>query len=146
MIKDVSRYHEYLPFCSKSELSAYTTDPKLPHLQSAEGILHIGFGPIIDKFKCQSTYNHQKLHHISENTGGMVFKSMTSSCVFKDVSVPESRQSQKPSTEYYFEIDCQMGNPVYTFIAKTALPIVSHAMINAFESRIQWLEEHELNL
>jgi len=125
VVENVQTYKEFLPYCYESTMSKYRVNGGK---KVGQGTLHIGFGPITDKYTSRVTVIPEDQVITATNQDGHVFRELKSRWKF----------SENEKGECVYEFNCRyiMGNPLYSSVAKAVFGKVSEQMADSFEKRV----------
>ena len=120
VVSDVSRYKDFVPWCTKSIVTSKTS-------KTAKAQLAVGFGPVQERYN--STLVLNKPRYIkSICTDGRLFNMLD--CTWKFA------EGKTPSTcVISFDVEFEFRSLVYTRLAKMFFDEVVKKMVIAFEAR-----------
>ena len=120
VVWDVSRYKEFVPWCTKSVVTAQTQ-------KTAKADLAVGFGPVQEHYKSTLIFNKPK-YIKSICSDGKLFNMLD--CTWKFSEVPSSS-----TTIVYFDVEFEFRSIMYTKLAQVFFDEVVKKMVSAFEKR-----------
>ena len=135
IIKDVARYHEFVPFCLRSRLlpssdEVVSQEHSEPHIFYAE--LSVGFNQFNESYVSKvSCYGIERVE--AEAVDSSLFNHLKSSWFIVKL--------EDGGCKVDFYVDFEFKNYIYAYAANIFFIQVSKEMFIAFMKRVQYLDE-----
>lgn len=127
IVSDVSKYHEFVPFVEKSEITKVDQKTELP----TEAVLRIGWNQFDEEFTSKiRCLQDQKV--AVESLTILLFNNLHTEWEFKEVKSPHIKE---PSCEVELNLKYSFKNQLYNAISSMFSDQVTKIMIKAFEQR-----------
>lgn len=138
LIADVDSYHQFVPFCSLSKVTQWSSEDSAGRRWPTQADLHVGWGGFNEAFtsrlRCVPQISVEAVSGDPSGKGGP-----DASSVFKSLITRWSLQPQKgttsPSTVVDLSIRYQFVNPLYAAVSATVSDKIAGLMVEAFEKQ-----------
>ncbi|KAK0758702.1 hypothetical protein N5P37_009101 [Trichoderma harzianum] len=141
LIADVDSYSAFVPYCSHSQVTKWSSPDDSGRRWPALADLHVGWGGFDEVFTsrllCVPGVS------VEARSGGSAGGGLAqdASSVFKTLETlwyltPVARQSAAPSTEVRLTIKFEFVNPLYAAVSAAVSDKIAALMIDAFEKRV----------
>ncbi|QYT05918.1 Polyketide_cyc domain-containing protein [Trichoderma simmonsii] len=143
LIADVDSYSAFVPYCSHSQVTKWSSPDDSGRRWPALADLHVGWGGFDEVFTsrllCVPGVS------VEARSGGSAGGGLAqdASSVFKTLETlwyltPVARQSAAPSTEVRLTIKFEFVNPLYAAVSAAVSDKIAALMIDAFEKRVHY--------
>lgn len=131
VVSDVSSYHEFIPYCTRSFVNKHNPDNNTP----IEGGLRVGWNTLEEEFVCDL---HCEPHHlvIAESVTHSLFEHLYT----KWTILPNARRN---SCDMELEIQYKFKSELYNKMSSMFAKSVSDLIIKAFDKRAMELRRRE---
>ncbi|UKZ83627.1 putative secondary metabolism biosynthetic enzyme [Trichoderma virens FT-333] len=146
LIADVDSYSAFVPYCSHSQVTKWSSPDDSGRRWPTLADLHVGWGGFDEVFtsrlRCVPGVSVEARSGGSASAGGGPVQDASS--VFKTLETlwyltPVARQSAAaPSTEVRLTIKFQFVNPLYAAVSAAVSDKIAALMIEAFEKRVHY--------
>ena len=141
LIADVDSYSSFVPYCSRSRVTAWSNADPAHHDRSWPTLadLHVGWGGFEEVFTSRlRCVPGESVEAISggdgEGDASAVFKSLVTRWALRPLDAAAGSEA-KPRTEVHLSIKYQFANPLYAAVSSAVSDKVAGLMIEAFEKR-----------
>ncbi|KAL6822408.1 dehydrase and lipid transport domain-containing protein [Trichoderma camerunense] len=144
LIADVDSYSSFVPYCSHSQVTKWSSPDDSGRRWPAIADLHVGWGGFDEVFTsrllCVPGVSVEARSGGSAGGGSLA---QDASSVFKTLETlwyltPVARQSAAPSTEVRLTIKFEFVNPLYAAVSAAVSDKIAALMIDAFEKRVHY--------
>lgn len=129
VVADVHRYHEFIPYCQKSQITE--VDPATSRPKRA--VLQVGWNQINENFESSLTYDNCTV--IAEAFNNEMFKTLYT----KWVITPAPKNAAIAQVD--FELKFCFNSTLYNAFSKNFGPSIASLMIKAFTTRAMELQK-----
>lgn len=135
LIADVDSYHQFVPYCSRSEVTQWSAADDQGRKWPTQADLHVGWGGFNEAFTSRlRCVPGVSVEAVSGDPSG---KGEDASAVFKSLVTRWSLRSEpkSPSTSTIVDLSIryQFVNPLYAAVSATVSDKIAGMMVEAFE-------------